>query len=181
MSETKPRSRARDGVMWEAIIWLAVAAFAFWAAQPFNKPLPYFAPGAAFWPKVVMALITISGLVLLISRFLPQSRREEEELAYLDEMPDDIPGTTWKTVAIFVLPVIWTFAMHKMGFLIPTPFFILAFTWLMGVRKWTTLIGFSVSFYALLVLVFYKIIFTSLPMGAGVFHTITGEFLGLIQ
>ena len=181
MSETKTTSRARDGVLWEAVVWLAIAAFAYWAAEPFNKPLPYFAPGAAFWPKVVMVLIAISGLVLLISRLLPQSRREEEHVVYIEEMPDDVPGVSWKTVAIFVLPVIWTLAMHKMGFLIPTPFFILAFTWLMGVHEWRTLIGFSLGFYALLVLVFYKIIFTSLPMGAGVFHTITGEFLGLIQ
>ena len=34
---------------------------------------------------------------------------------------------------------------------------------------------------AVLVLVFYKIIFTSLPMGAGIFHTMNGELMGLIQ
>ena len=71
--------------------------------------------------------------------------------------------------------------MHKMGFLLVTPFFLFAFTWLMGVRRWQTLVGFSLGFYALLVFVFYKLIFTPLPMGAGWFHALNGEILGLIQ
>lgn len=170
-----------DRVKWEAIGWLAVTAFAYWVLQGFDKPLPHFAPGAAFWPKVVITLMLISGVVLLISRFLPQSRREDEELAYVEEAPDDLPPATWRTIALFVLPVIWTYGMHKMGFLLVTPFFILAFTWLMGVRKLSTLLVFSFTFYAVIVLVFYKLIYTSLPMGAGAFNAINGELMALIQ
>jgi len=51
----------------------------------------------------------------------------------------------------------------------------------MGVRRLRTLFGFSLGFYAVLVLVFYKLIFTPLPMGAGWFHTISGEIIALIQ
>ena len=68
-----------------------------------------------------------------------------------------------------------------MGFLLVTPFFLIAYTWLMGVTRIRTLLGFSLGFYAALVLVFYKLIFTPLPMGAGYFHTINGELLALLQ
>lgn len=177
----KHSSKTFDIVKLEALAWLAIALGAYWIAQPFDKPLPFFAPGAAFWPKVVIALMFISALILLVSRFLPQSRREDEELPFVEESPDDLPPATWRTVALFVLPVIWTYGMHKMGFLLVTPFFIFAFTWLMGVRKLSTLLIFSLVFYAGLVLVFYKIIFTSLPMGAGAFNAINGELMALIQ
>lgn len=177
----KSGSKSFDKVKLEAIVWLLIALCAYWAAQPFDKPLPFFAPGAAFWPKVVIVILLISGAILFISRFLPQSRREEGDVAYLDEAPDDLPPATWRTILLFVLPVVWTYGMHKMGFLLVTPFFLIAFTWLMGVKKWTTLLSFSLLFYAGLVIVFYKIIFTSLPMGAGYFHTINGELMALIQ
>ena len=176
-----PKRKSYDGVKWEAIGWILLAGIALWQTRPFDVPLPHFNPGAAFWPKVILAIMVVSALVLLVSRFLPQSKREEEEVPYLDEMPDDITGMDWRAIALFTLPVLWTFGMHKMGFLLATPIFLFIFTWLMGVRKWTTLIAFTLGFFALIVLVFYKLIFTSLPMGAGIFHSINGEILGWIQ
>lgn len=180
MSGTTPRN-TQDKVKWEAIAWLVLAGLAYWVAQGFDNPLPHFAPGAAMWPKVVITLLVISGAVLLVSRFLPQSRREEQAAAYVEEAPDDLPPATWRTVALFVLPLIWTYGMHQMGFLLVTPFFLLAFTWLMGVRNWLTLIVFSLTFYAAIVLIFYRLIYTSLPPGVGVFNAINGELLALIQ
>ena len=51
----------------------------------------------------------------------------------------------------------------------------------MGVTRWRTLLGFGVGFYVVLVLVFYKLIFTPLPMGAGMLHTFNAELLAVLQ
>ena len=172
-----------DRVVWEVLAWAALVAGAFALSFAFDDPLPRYPPGAALWPRIVQAMMTVAAVVLLVSRFLPQTVREERAEApeYLDDVPEDLPGVSWRTVAVFVLPLVWAYAMHKMGFLLVTPVFLVLFTWLMGVRRWRTLLGFGFGFYAVLVLVFYKLIFTPLPLGAGMFHTINSELLALLQ
>lgn len=176
-----PPSRVRDSVLWEAVAWLAFAAAAYALSCEFAGAQPYNPLGAAFWPRVVIVIIVVASAVLFISRFLAASHHEEKAADYIEEVPDDLPGVTWRTIAIFVVPVLWVFAMHRMGFLLSTPVFLMIFTWLMGVKSMKLIVGFSLSFFAVLVVVFYMIIFTPLPMGGGIFHTITGEFLGLVQ
>ena len=177
------RSGWRDRVAWEAVVWGLLVSLVFWLSFGFDDPLPHYPPGAAFWPRVIQLGMAIAAAVLLISRFLPQTARDEAAHApeYLDEVPDDLSGINWRTVAVFIVPLVWAYAMHKMGFLLVTPFFLIAFTWLMGVTRWRTLLSFGFGFYALLVIVFYKLIFTPLPMGAGFFHSINGEILAVIQ
>lgn len=184
MSQNSVRTGGwRDRVTWEAIGWSFMILVVFWLSFDFDAPLPHYPPGAALWPRIVLAGMAIAAAVLLISRFLPQAIRDEAEETpeYIEEAPEDLSGVTWRTVAVFLLPLLWAYAMHKMGFLLVTPFFLFAFTWLMGVTNWRTLLMFSVGFYAMLVIVFYKLIFTPLPMGAGYFHSLNGEILAIIQ
>lgn len=173
----------KDRVVWEVFAWAALVAGAFALSFGFDEPLPHYPPGAALWPRIIQAMMTAAAIVLLVSRFLPQTVIEEQAKApeYLEEVPDDLAGVTWRTAAVFVVPLLWAYAMHKMGFLLVTPVFLVLFTWLMGVTRWRTLLGFGIGFYAVLVLVFYKLIFTPLPMGAGMFHTINAELLALLQ
>ena len=172
-----------DRVVWEVFAWTALVAGTFALSFGFDDPLPHYPPGAALWPRIIQAMMAVAAVVLFVSRFLPQTAREEqaEGPEYLEEVPDDLAGVSWRTVAVFAMPLIWAYAMHKMGFLLVTPVFLVLFTWLMGVTRWRTLLGFGVGFYAVLVLVFYKLIFTPLPMGAGMFHTISAELLAVLQ
>ena len=129
-----------DRVVWEVFAWAALVAGAFALSFGFDDPLPHYPPGAALWPRIVLAMMAAAAIVLLVSRFLPQSVREEKARApdYLDEVPDDLAGVSWRTVAVFALPLVWAYAMHKMGFLLVTPVFLVLFTWLMGVTRWRT-------------------------------------------
>ncbi len=172
-----------DRVTWEAVGWVCVILVVFWLSFDFDGPLPHYPPGAALWPRIVLAGMGIAAAVLLVSRFMPQTIRDEAKATpeYIEEAPEDLSGVSWRTVGVFVLPIVWVYAMHKMGFLLVTPFFLIAFTWLMGVTRWRTLLLFGFGFYAMLVVVFYKLIFTPLPMGAGFFHSLNGEILAVIQ
>lgn len=175
-------ARARNGPVWEPVGWLIFAGVVFYMMLDFDAPLPTFKFGAAFWPKIIIAIIAIAGLVLLASRFIPDRTRTRSEVeAAFSEGDASQERLSPLTVVMFILPMIWVYGMHKMGFLLVTPFFLFAFTWLMGVRQPEKLIGFSIGFYAVLVLVFYKLIFTPLPMGAGSFNALNGEILALIQ
>lgn len=172
----------RSGPVWEPVAWLGFAGIVFYLTLDFDGPLPTFKFGAAFWPQVIVAIIVIAGCILLASRYIKDRGQTESEVeAAFFEDTSESERLSPLTLSMFVLPLIWVYGMHKLGFLLVTPFFLLAFTWLMGVRKPVKLIGFSFGFYAVLVLVFYTLIFTPLPMGAGAFNALNGEIMALIQ
>ena len=184
MPESTTRgSGVKDRVTWEALAWCVLIGSAYALSLDFDRPLPHYAPGAAFWPHIVQFGMAIAAIVLLVSRFLQQTARDEaaETPEYIEEAPDDLAGVNWRTIAVFLLPLFWAYAMHQMGFLLVTPIFLIAFTWLMGVKSWRILMSFSFGFYLLLVVVFYQLIYTPLPMGAGFFHTINAEILAVLQ
>ena len=182
-SSDKPPARIRDRLIWEALAWLGFVLLVFLLTLDFDEPLPTYQLGAAFWPQVVLVIMAIAAVTLLASRFLRGVQRDtdNESAPHLDDIPAGTRGIPMTTLAMFVLPLIWVYGLHQIGFLLSTPFFLIGFTWLMGVRRLRTLLGFSLGFYAVLVLVFYKLIFTPLPMGGGWFHAISGEIIALIQ
>lgn len=184
MKESKlvPKSKPRFSTV-EALAWLAFALLAFIATFGFDGPLPTFKLGAAFWPRLVLAGIVVVALILLVTSLV---RRTDDVSQVVDErltdaLPEDAAHVTKKTVAIFVLPLVYAYAQHKLGFLLVTPVFFLVYMYLLGVRRWRTLFAVTASLYAAIVLVFVKLIFTPLPQGAGVFYTLNGHFIGLIQ
>jgi len=181
-NDAKTENKSCSRPVWEPIAWLGFASFAFYLTLEFDRPTSTFKFGAAFWPQIVIAILAIAGCLLLASLFVRGNEREESdaETALFDE-GGAVDRMTPLTLAMFVLPLLWVYGMHRMGFLLVTPFFLLAFTWLMGVRRPSVLFGFSIGFYGALVLVFYKLIFTPLPMGAGMFNALNGEILALIQ
>ena len=179
-SDRTPNANRRQIVI-EAGVWLGFAGLAFYFSLEFDKPLPGFKFGAAHWPHVIITILVIAAAVLIAAQFVRGKQKEGEADQFFDEVEDNVERLTPQTIAMFILPLVWVYGMHKTGFLIATPFFVFACTWLMGVRSWKRLVTFTVLFYAALVLVFYKFVFTPLPMGAGWFHSLNGEIIGLVQ
>tara|TARA_Y100000589_G_scaffold312653_1_gene333221 strand:- start:944 stop:1501 length:558 start_codon:yes stop_codon:yes gene_type:complete len=165
----------------EAVGWLVFIGIALYFSFDFNEPLPGFKFGAAHWPHVIIALMTVAAVILVAAQFLKGNRVEGQADQFFDEIEENIEKLTPRTVAMFILPLLWVLGMHKIGFLLATPIFIFICTWLMGIRSWKTLLGFTFCFYVSLVLIFYKWVFTPLPMGAGWFHSLNGEIIGLVQ
>ncbi|HEY5740228.1 MAG TPA: tripartite tricarboxylate transporter TctB family protein [Gammaproteobacteria bacterium] len=182
-SSDKEPTRLRDRLVWEALAWLGFTLVVYLFTRDFDAPLPSYQLGAAFWPQVVLVITAIAAITLLVSRFVRGVETDDADdgPAHLEDIPAPSGGIPIITLAMFILPLIWVFALHQIGFLLSTPFFLIGFTWLIGIRRLRTLLGFSLGFYAVLVVVFYKLIFTPLPMGAGWFHSISGEIIALIQ
>ncbi len=170
------RHKVRHGVV-ESIAWMAFALAAFAATYGFDGPLPTYKFGAAMWPRLVAV-----GIMLwtrLSDRTEPGDIAADERVT--DAPPEAEPKITMKTIALFVVPIVYVAAIHKLGFLLTTPFFLFGYMYFLGVRKWRTLLGVTIGFYAAVVLIFVKVIFTPLPQGAGVFYTLNGHLLGLLQ
>ncbi len=168
-------SHLAEGLVWLIFILLA-AAYTF----DFDDPLPVYDWGPAHWPRVVLLGMFIATCWLL---FYESRRRKGNDINEKDQSPgiDLTMSMRARMILIFALPVLYATAIHKLGFLLVTPFFLFVYMWVVGVTKLRTLIIMTAGIYAAIVLVFIKLIFTYLPPGAGVFNTINGHFLRILQ
>lgn len=175
-------AQSRQGRV-EAVVWLAFAIVAFFVTFEFDGPLPTFEFGAAFWPRAVIAGVIVAAVILLVTSHFTGAG---EPGAVIDErmtdaLPEDAAHVTKKTLVIFAAPLVYVYAIHQVGFLLVTPIFLLGYMYLLGVRRWMTLIAVTVGFYGAMLLIFVKLIYTPLPQGAGFFHSLNGQLIGLIQ
>ena len=170
----------------EAVAWLIFGLWAFAQTFDFDGPLPTFELGAAFWPRLVIGGVILSAVVLLVVSYVARAKASapmtEARLDVItDELPEDAAHVTKKTLAVFAVPLIYVYAIHQLGFLLITPLFLFGYMYLLGVRRWRTLIAVTAGVYAGIVLIFVKLIFTPLPQGAGYFHSLNGQLMGLLQ
>lgn len=181
MADPGGNARRKMPFIVESGMWLVFVLLAYMYTFQFDRPLPVYDWGPAHWPRVILF-----GMFAASLRLLYRDWRMSKSAAQT-KGPDGIGdgqlelSTKVRVAMIFVLPVLYTFMIHKLGFLLVTPFFLCGYMWIMGVRKVRTLIILTVCFSSALVLVFVKLIFTYLPPGAGVFNTINGQILGLLM
>ena len=164
----------------EGVLWLFFVILAAIYTFDFDDPLPVYEWGPAHWPRVVLFGMFVASCWLIFVEYRTGRRskgRQSKDSKAL-EMPMSIRV---RMVFIFTLPVVYAFLIHKMGFLLVTPFFLFGYMWLMGVHRLRTLIIMTLGIYSAIVIIFVKLIFTYLPPGAGIFNTINGMILGLLQ
>ncbi len=170
--------------LWEAAAWLGFGAAGMAMTFGFAGPLPTFELGAAFWPQIalggVMAIAVILGITAYFSG--PAGETADKDIQATD-LPDDKAAlvVTGKTVVIFLIPLVYVYAMHKVGFFFVTPIFLPLYMYVLGVRKLRTLISVTIGFYIAIIYIFVKLVFTPLPQGAGFLHSLNGQFIGLFQ
>ncbi len=178
MSDSHQSVFERYSHLIEGIVWLVFVLLAAAYTFDFDDPLPVYEWGPAHWPRVVLFGMFVACLWLL---FVESRKKEDsEEIAPTSKIKIDL-STRVHMVLIFGLPVLYSFLIHRMGFLLITPFFLGFYMWVVGVKKIRTLIIMTVGIYAAILIIFVKLIFTYLPPGAGIFNTINGYFLRVLQ
>lgn len=183
----------------EALAWLILAGAAFALTYRFDAPLPGYRFGAVGWPRAIIVAIGVSALALVLSALLSRSAGRgrpgspqapsPSRTAAGDPPPEGPPvgfGRAGRRTALtrlttFALPLAYVFAMGKIGFLLATPFFLVAYMYVVGVRRPFTLAWVTATVYALVVVIFVKALYTPLPQGVGVFHSLNGQLIGLIR
>ena len=64
-------------------------------------------------------------------------------------------------IAIFVLPLVYLWLMHRMGFFVITPVFIVAYLWTLEVRDWRHLTGVTAFIYLFVMAYIAALFYTS--------------------
>ncbi len=166
----------------ESGTWLILTIGALIYTFQFDDPLPVYEWGPAHWPRMVLIgmLLFAGWLFFSIWRTSSTPSAEQIKASVSDDLSALDRSAQFRVVLLFTLPVLYTYLIHKMGFLLVTPFFLFSYMWLMGVKRLRTLLIMTVCIYTALVLVFVVVIFTYLPPGAGIFNTINGHIIGLL-
>lgn len=131
-------------------------------------------PGPAFFPRVLIALLTVSMIVRIGQTVLEIRRDRTEKAVEVGETTVSMPRI-WLAIGLAVGYVVATLYL---GWIIATFAFLVVFLYLAGKRMlWLTVplgAGLSIGMAYL----FVKVVYIALPTGIGVFDQFT---IGLLQ
>lgn len=169
----------------EWLFWSVLALILWMQTGAFSEEIAEYKFGADGWPKMVIGGIVIGAtgqalLKLLDSRTAQDSDGEEAAMA-TPSMP-----ISWRKrgqqIAIFGMPLLYLWAMHRIGFFVASPLFIAAYLYVLEVRNWRHILGVTVIILALLFYVFVRLFYVAVPVGAWEsFYAINNEIITYIR
>lgn len=161
------RWRAIQDLLVELGIWLALATFALYLTFGFDDPLKVYRFGAASWPRVIIFALFVCALAQCF--FMARKRLHDDAMpersGYWAQLREAGLGLNLKLLAMFTLPLFYLYLLPRTGYYFTTPFFLSGYMLLLGERRLRHLVGTSLLFYGLSLLVFTKLLFVPLPTG----------------
>jgi hypothetical protein len=166
----------------EAGLWLGFVAIAYYYSFEFDKSLEGYRFNATGWPRMVLLLIGLAVLAHLYQIYRDNALRPAGESDAEDEAGEKTIAQRIRLLGMLALPVVYAFLLEPLGFYATTPVFIFLLLLLGEERRWPYLIGVSLGLYALLVFVFGKLLYLSLPLGnVQIFYDFSNWLLTIIR
>jgi putative tricarboxylic transport membrane protein len=110
--------------------------------------------GPAFFPRMLALALAALSLTLIVRALAGRSD------------PSRPPEMRVKIFAtVIVLLVLYAVVLPTAGFLVATPILLAAVIWLLGSRKWATLLGTAIGVTVVLYVVFGRALHVLLPLG----------------
>jgi hypothetical protein len=152
-------------------LWVTLAVAAYWLTFDFDEPLDVYAFGASGWPRFILVCVVVGATAQLLLSLM-RLRGGAAALAAEDGAEEDSEASVSRTagfnprlLGIFGLPLVYLLLLPRTGFFVTTPFFIIAFLWILEVRKPRLLFGVALVVYAIVLLVFTRLFYVALPIG----------------
>ena len=92
----------------------------------------------------------------LPGHLVPEEGQEDEK---------GYPASWGRAFAIILASVLWEWLLQPLGFLIVMPLYLLVSSWVMGVRSWVKIIGFSAIYTFSTWVMFGPILGIRIPLG----------------
>ena len=154
-----------------------VFSFVFWRfAAQIPQGRVSTTVGASFWPIMLLGLLALCAIFLLIpalhKRRLGNVDDGNEPVDPEEEAVGAVvyPHNFWVTLGLMGG---YTYLMTVIGFVLATPVFIAFSSWIMGFRRWKTLVPVTIVLSLALIYLFPKVLYIPLPRGIGTFRTIS--------
>lgn len=171
-------------------IVLAISAALFWHAGSIGSMgSGGRAIGADFWPRLILGLAMCVCVFELVFRWFFDmegmggllSQVEQQvagEQGGVEEEPVEHHLGRLLTGIGLTLAYVW--ALPVIGFAVASLVFIALFIWLGTYRRTRVVVAVSVLGTLILMFLFMKVVYVSLPLGTGIFETISVKLIGLL-
>jgi putative tricarboxylic transport membrane protein len=133
--------------------------------------------GPDFWPRAILVL-ALAVCAVRIAATLASGRRREAVRAAEEGAPEE--RNPWILVGGMALSAGYVWALTKLGFFTATVPYLAAFIALGGYRRWGVLAAVSILGAAVLLFIFMKLVYVSLPLGEGPFQEVTLTLMKLM-
>lgn len=165
----------------EWLFWALLALILWMQTGTFSEGITEYKFGADGWPKMVIIGLFIGATGQAAFKYITPS--EASETPKKTPPKDAMSGSKrLQQIAIFGLPLVYLFAMHRIGFFVASPLFIAAYLYVLEVRKWRHIISVTVITVALLFYIFVRLFYVALPVGAWeFFYMLNNEIIILIR
>ncbi|HJQ64663.1 MAG TPA: tripartite tricarboxylate transporter TctB family protein [Burkholderiales bacterium] len=142
--------------------------------------------GPDFWPKAIL-LLTIAMCVYEVVKLALLGSRARDAGGVLEELVEEGPqqspetgpaGTAEKNHPFLLLAgmgatLAYVWASQRLGFFLATVVYLIAFMALGGYRRWRVVVAVSVVGTFVLLFIFMKLVYVSLPIGVAPFSEVT--------
>ena len=117
-------------------------------------------------PNLMGVFLIVGGLFLAVQQLLSWSKLPGHLVP--EEGQEDEPGypiSAARAIGIILLSAVWEWLLDPLGFLIITPLYLIACSWVMSVRSWMKVIGFSVIYTVTAWVMFGPLLGVRFPLG----------------
>lgn len=160
------RLKASPGVWVEWILWMALALIAYNITFIFDKPIESYRYGATGWPRFILIAIMVGATLQLLFKILQWQNVNDNNQSSPDGFGQMSPTQIVRTLTIFILPLIYIWLLPRTGFYFTTPIFIICYLLVLSVFDWKPLLIVTSVVYGLILLVFTRFFYVSLPVGS---------------
>jgi hypothetical protein len=151
-----------------ALVIIGISLFFYYLTTHFPIVKGYQQMGDAFWPQLVL-LVLIGLSAILIFQFLLKGKKKGSIKKASPEETLDRPALL-KTMGVMLLYVL---CIPYLGFLVSTFLALILFSYLMGDRKKSRMLYFSLGMTIATYLVFGLLIYTAMPRGVWIFKSLS--------
>jgi putative tricarboxylic transport membrane protein len=153
----------RGELVISVVIFLG-SLFLYFESMKFEGLEIYGKLGPAYWPKFLLICLMSLSVLVAVDAFRERKKKDSEK----KETSEPDSGKVRFFFAIgFIL--FYFILMQIFGFIILTPFFMIAFMYLLGERKKIWIFGVSIGMTVLIVYAFTKTMYVPLPRGEWIF------------
>ena len=166
----------------EWLFWSVLALILWMQTGAFSEEIAEYKFGADGWPKMVIIGIVVGATGQAIIKLMDRSASAQDA----NENDAKPAVMTWQKrvqqLAIFGMPLLYLWAMQRIGFFVASPLFIMAYLWVLEVRNWRHILGVTAIILALLFFVFVRLFYVAVPVGAWEsFYAIDNEIITYIR
>ncbi|MGD9867688.1 MAG: tripartite tricarboxylate transporter TctB family protein [Hyphomicrobiales bacterium] len=143
------------------VFWAGLAVTGFLLTFTFEGQIANYRYGPGMWPRALFAAMLAAAAIQLY--FSLRSRKSQGDPA-TDESLDAI-AVAGLPLRIVAVPVVYMIVLPWIGFFAATPLFLAGVMLAMGERRPGRILAVTALIFALIVLVFIKLLYVPLPIG----------------